>query len=116
MMDYNGFLDVIDRMARLQSKANHFSLKTSVFRALFAMMADTDIDIDYFTDLINHNYPQFLELLNENNATKLLKSLVQFYNSQIMLKPQYSAKIISIADGVHGVVMTGANFNKRLFL
>ncbi len=117
MRDSDSFLNTIGRIHQLQKNVAHFSMKAATFRALFTMCTDDDINLDYFADLINQNRSAFENIITQNNDATVLTQLLGFYNSQVLIKPQYHAKVLASAKGVTGrVVMQGPKFSSELFL
>lgn len=113
----NGYKHVIDRIHTLQSQVAYFKLTSTLFRAIYALLADSQVDIRYFAWTINRHEDEFKTILQQRDATQMLRQLISFYNVNRRYYTHKNKPLpISSARGKHGVIMTGKRFRHDLFL
>lgn len=113
------FNRTINTINQIQTKAVPFRMSAATFRAFFAICADTSINTDYFTWVINKETPTFQAILEQTNAVDLTVQLIDFYNRFRLQykrrgpKPQPISYTMSTK---HKVIIQSINFDRDLFL
>lgn len=113
------FTAILKRISQLQSNLAYFKLSAATFRALFTLLNDDDVDLNYFTWLINQQRSVFDTIIESTNSSFQLIQLINFYNTNRQLYPTTQLAPVAIASAIgrrNKVVMKGTHFDQSLFL
>ena len=113
MLDKKTFKKTIEQIANFEAKiGTPIELKAASYKAIFTLMTIKDLDLNFLVQISNKQPLAFINLLNSNNATKVLKEILDFYNTQAMIDSKDRLKYV---EGVHGLVLQ-CNYEKKLYL